>query len=224
MMSLETQTLPAERSSAQNLIFLLLCGGFIVNGIIITFIGPILPIFIAKWKLDDTRAGMFFITQFVGSFVGVFGSSALISARGFKPAITIGLTMMGIGFALWSAPSYFLALCASAFFGIGYGLSTPGTNLWVAETYGDRRASALNVMNLAWGVGAIMCSPLAKISIKTFHVSLLLNIVGAACLLLALALLRMPFGAAIPEARASSEDRLIPGASLRIAVFLGILF
>src|SRR6202030_4755172 len=102
MMPSERQTFSGKRSSAQNLIFLLLCGGFIVNGIIITFIGPILPIFIAKWKLDDTHAGMFFITQFVGSFVGVLGSSALISARGFKPAITIGLSMMGIGFALWS--------------------------------------------------------------------------------------------------------------------------
>jgi fucose permease len=224
MMSLERQTLPAERSSAQNLIFLLLCGGFIVNGIIITFIGPILPIFIAKWKLDDTHAGMFFITQFVGSFVGVLGSSALISARGFKPAITIGLTMMGIGFALWSAPSYFFALGASAFFGIGYGLSTPGTNLWVAETYGDRRASALNVMNLAWGVGAILCSPLAKISIRTGHVSLLLYVVGAFCCLLAMMLLRAPFVHSIHDTESSESQSGLSGAGLAIAVMLGILF
>ena len=224
MMSSETQTLPAKRNSAQNLIFLLLCGGFIVNGIIITFIGPILPIFIAEWKLDDTRAGMFFITQFVGSFVGVLGSSALISARGFKPAITIGLFMMGIGFALWSAPSYFLALCANAFFGIGYGLSTPGTNLWVAETYGDRRASALNVMNLAWGVGAIMCSPLAKISIRTGHVSLLLYVVGAFCCLLAIMLLRVPFVHSIHDAESPESQSGLSGAGLEIAVMLGILF
>ena len=90
----ETQTLPERRNSAQNLIFLLLCAGFVVNGIIITFIGPILPIFIGKWKLDDSHAGMFFMTQFVGSFVGVLGSSALISARGFKPEITIGLAIV----------------------------------------------------------------------------------------------------------------------------------
>src|SRR5258705_10015208 len=171
MVPSETQALPAQRNSAQNLVFLLLCAGFVVNGIIITFIGPILPIFIAKWKLDDSHAGMFFMTQFVGSFVGVLGSSALISARGFKPAITIGLAMMGVGFALWDARSYFLALCASAFFGLGYGLSTPGTNLWVAETYGDRRASALSVANLAWGVGAISCSPLALLAVKNSHVT-----------------------------------------------------
>jgi len=217
----ETQTIPPQGSSAQNLIFALLCGGFIVNGIIITFIGPILPVFIARWKLDDTHAGMFFTTQFVGSFVGVLASSALVSAKGFKPAITLGLAMMGIGFALWDAPSYFLALCASAFFGLGYGLSTPGTNLWVAETYGDRRASALNVANLAWGVGAISCSPLAMLAVKTSHVPLLLYVVGALCCLLAIALLRMPFGHV-------EESQTPPGnagsATLVTAVMLAILF
>ena len=224
MMPSETQTLPERRNAAQNLIFLLLCAGFVVNGIIITFIGPILPIFIAKWKLDDSHAGMFFMTQFVGSFVGVLGSSALISARGFKPAITIGLAMMGIGFALWSAPSYFLALCASAFFGIGYGLSTPGTNLWVAETYGDRRASALNVMNLAWGVGAILCSPLAKISIKTDHVSLLLYVVGALCCVLAIMLLRVVFAHAVQDSESAESKKILTGADLLIAAMLGVLF
>src|SRR5882762_152397 len=151
MMPSETQLPPVKGSSTQNLIFLLLCGGFVVNGIIITFIGPILPIFIHKWGLDDSRAGVFSLTQFGGSFVGVLASGFIVSAKGFKPAITLGLFMMGIGFALFDSPFYPLALAASVFFGVGYGLMTPGTNLWVAETYGDRRASALNVANLAWG-------------------------------------------------------------------------
>lgn len=224
MMSSETQTVPVKGSSAQNLIFVLLCGGFIVNGIIITFIGPILPIFIAKWRLDDTHAGMFFTTQFVGSFIGVLASSAVVSAKGFKPAITLGLAMMGIGFALWSAPSYFLALCASAFFGLGYGLSTPGTNLWVAETYGDRRASALNVANLAWGIGAISCSPLALLAVKTSHVPLLLLVVGAFCCLLAIALLRMPFGHAVHVEESQAPGGDTGSASVLTAVMLAILF
>lgn len=224
MMSTETQTVPAKGSSLQNLIFMLLCGGFIVNGIIITFIGPILPIFIAKWKLDDTHAGMFFITQFVGSFIGVLASSAVVSAKGFKPAITLGLAMMGIGFALWDAPSYFLALCASGFFGLGYGLSTPGTNLWVAETYGDRRASALNVANLAWGVGAISCSPLALLAVKTSHVPLLLFVVGALCCVLAIALLRMPFGHAVHPADSEAGSDSAGSATVVTAVMLAILF
>lgn len=223
MMSSETQTLAAKQNSVQNIIFALLCGGFIVNGIIITFIGPILPIFIGKWHLDDSHAGLFFITQFAGSFAGVLASSPLVSARGFKPAITLGLFMMGIGFAFFDAPYYWLALAASAFFGVGYGLMTPGTNLWVAETYGDRRASALNVANLTWGVGAISCSPLVLMAIRTHHVHLLLYVVGAACIALAFALLRLPFG------QATHSEKNPAGASanttsLGVAALLGVLF
>jgi fucose permease len=223
MMPSETQLAPAKPRSAQNLIFGLLCGGFIVNGIIITFIGPILPHFIGKWHLDDSHAGLFFSTQFIGSFCGVLASSPLVSAKGFKPAITLGLSMMGIGFAFFDAPYYTMALAASAFFGVGYGLMTPGTNLWVAESYGDRRASALNVANLMWGVGAISCSPLVLLALRHHQVRLLLHVVGAACIVLAVALLRLPFGQAATT-QSTSKDAGSAKAMLGVAALLGVLF
>ena len=163
MMPSETQLLQVRQRST---IFALLCGGFIVNGIVITFIAPILPLFMAKWGLDDSRAGLFSLVQFSASLVGVLASSALVSTKGFKPAIVLGLAMLGIGFALLNAPTFSLALLASGLYGLGYGFATPGTNLWVAESYGDRRASALNVANLAWGVGAISSSPLAMLTVR----------------------------------------------------------
>src|SRR5438874_9826635 len=110
MMPLQTQILPVREKSVQNLIFLLLCGGFVVNGIIITFIGPMLPVLKEKWLLNDSQAGLFSLVQFSASLTGVFISSALISAKGFKPAITTGLAMMGIGFAMLDAPTFVLAL------------------------------------------------------------------------------------------------------------------
>lgn len=223
MMSSETQTLPATENSVRSIVFALVCGSFIVNGIIITFIGPILPVFISKWRLDDSHAGLFFSAQFAGSFFGVLASSPLVSAKGFKPAITLGLFMMGIGFALFDAPYYTLALAASVFFGIGYGLMTPGANLWVAESYGERRASALNVANLMWGIGAICCSPLVMFARRTEHVHLLLYVVGAACCAIALAILRLPFGEA-PHSEKSSSPGGSSKTAFGIAVLLGILF
>jgi MFS transporter, FHS family, glucose/mannose:H+ symporter len=221
MMPSETQLLPAKQSSAQNTIFALLCGGFIVNGIIITFIGPILPHLINKWQLDDGHAALFFSTQFIGSFIGVLASSALVPARGFKPAITLGLFMMGIGFPLFDAPYYALALAASVFFGVGYGLMTPGTNLWVAESYGDRRASALNLANLAWGVGAVSCASLVRLALRTHHLDALLIAVGAVCCLLGAALLRLPFGRPLEREKNGARSAK---TALGIAVLLGILF
>jgi FHS family glucose/mannose:H+ symporter-like MFS transporter len=224
MMSSKTQTLETASPSSQNLIFGLLCAGFVVNGIVISFIGPILPVFMAKWGLDDSRAGLFSLVQFSGSFTGVLLSSALISAKGFKPAITLGIVMLGLGFALLNAPTFPLALAASGIYGLGYGFATPGTNLWVGESYGARRASALSIMNLAWGAGAISSSPLAMLSVRTSLVTPLLYFVGAGCAVLALVLVRMPFGKPHQE-----EDSVPPEMSAKIpgrsvVALLGVLF
>ncbi|HKW35836.1 MAG TPA: MFS transporter [Candidatus Acidoferrum sp.] len=224
MMSSKTQTLEISSPSSQRVIFYLLCAGFVVNGIVISFIGPILPIFMAKWGLNDSRAGLFSLVQFSCSFVGVLVSSPLISAKGFKPAITLGLAFLGIGFALLNAPTFPLALGASGIYGLGYGFATPGTNLWVGESYGDRRASALSIVNLAWGAGAIVSSPLAVLAMRTSHVTLLLYIVGAAGAALALVLLGMPFGKPPHEEKPASGSSNKKVAGTGVAALLGILF
>ena len=103
MMPSETQTvapsgkIPARGS--QQIIFYLLCLGFVLNGIIITFVGPMLTVLKAKWLLNDGQAGLFSLAQFAASLVGVLASSPLMSKKGFKPAIVAGIAMQGIGFA-----------------------------------------------------------------------------------------------------------------------------
>src|SRR5260370_8135682 len=94
MMPSETQSYPVKGDSAQNLIFLLLCGGFIVNGIVITFIGPMLPVLKAKWGLDDSRAGLFSLVQFSASLSGVLLSSPLVPAKGFNPPTPLCLAIL----------------------------------------------------------------------------------------------------------------------------------
>jgi fucose permease len=225
MMSSKTQILErAAPSSSQGAIFYLLCAGFVVNGIVISFIGPILPVFIAKWGLDDSRAGLFSLVQFSGSLAGVLLSSVLVSTKGFKPAITLGLIGLGVGFALLNAPTFFLALAASLLYGLGYGFNTPGTNLWVGESYGERRASALNIMNLAWGAGAISSSPLATLATRTGQVTPILYIVGAICAVIAILLLRMAFGKPRDTDNSVSTASAEGTGGIGAAILLGVLF
>ena len=224
MMSSKTQTVASAPPSSQSVIFYLLCAGFVINGIVISFIGPIIPMFETKFGLDDSRAGLFLLVQFLGSFAGVLTSSVLISTKGFKPAIILGLALLGLGFALLNAPTFMLALTASGIYGLGYGFATPGTNLWVGEMYRERRASALNIMNLAWGGGAISSSVLAKITVGTPRITPLLYSVGALGGVLAIALLRIPFAKRSqeePPAVAAKADRL---TGVGVTVMLGILF
>ena len=224
MMSSKTQTFEVASSSSQSVIFYLLCAGFVVNGVVISFIGPILPTFIARWGLNDSRAGLFLLIQFSGSFVGVLAYSALISVKGFKPAITLGLALLGLGFTLLNAPTFALALVASGIYGLGYGFATPATNLWVGESYGARRASALNIMNLAWGAGAISSSALGKVTLGTPRLTPLLYSVGAIGGVLAIVLLRMPFANALHEDDSAPAAKKARVDGNRAAVLLGILF
>ena len=224
MMSAKTQIPAQALPVSQSAIFYLLCAGFVLNGVVICLIGPILPVFRDKFGLDDSRAGLFSTMQFSFSLAGVLLSSPLTAVKGFKPAITLGVTMLGIGFALLNAPTFALALAASAVYGLGYGFATPGTNLWVGETYGARRASALNIMNLAWGAGAISSAPLAMIAIRASRVTLLLYIVGALCLALAIFLFRMNFSGAPRQQVVPNSSEITAVADTRVAVLLGILF
>ena len=210
--------------SSQGVIFYLLCAGFVVNGIVISLIGPVLPMFMRNWGLNYSSAGLFSLVQYSCSFVGVLASSPLISAKGFKPAITLGIAMLGIGIALLKAPTFPLALAASGIYGLGYGFATPGTNLWVGESYGERRASALSIVNLAWGAGAIASSPLAMLAMRKSHVNLLLYVVGAFGVVLAMVLLGMPFRKPPQEEKPTSGSANEKPAGTGVAVLLGILF
>ena len=120
MMPSETQTvapsgkIPARGS--QLIIFYLFCLGFMLNGIIITFVGPMLTVLKAKWLLNDGQAGLFSLAQFAASLVGVLASSPLMSKKGFKPAIVAGIAMQGMASHYLNAPTFHLALFACAVF------------------------------------------------------------------------------------------------------------
>jgi len=117
-----------------------------------------------------------------------------------------------------------VALIASGVYGLGYGFVTPGTNLWVGESYGHRRASALNLANLAWALAPCVPRPAVMYAIRKAQVNSLLYLFGALTLLLAIALARMNFGKLPHEetTQVSKENSQIAGTG--VAILLGTLF
>ncbi len=132
---------------------------FVLTGTVTTLLGPLLPVLAARWSLDDARAGYFFTAQFAGSMAGVGVSGVLVSRFGFPVALAAGLALMavgvgGIGLAAWPG-----ALLLVACYGVGLGIAIPSTNLFIAEAAPNRRSAALNMLNLAWGGGAVLAPP-----------------------------------------------------------------
>src|SRR6202022_2527894 len=155
-----TTRMPASNANeAHNLKFVhaALFTGFVTSGMVATILGPSLPSFIARWHLDDTQAGLFFTAQFTGSLLGVLLSSAILSTRGYRDALVLGFFLIAVGVTGLNSAGQYIALSATALSGLGFGLAIPATNLCIAETSGVRRAAALNLLNMAWGVGAIGC-------------------------------------------------------------------
>jgi len=203
----------------------LLFVGFAVNGIVTVILGPILPVLIARWGLNDSQAGVFFPAQFVGSWLGTILSSALIARRGYRLPIGLGYAMLGLGVAGLISHNMVAALVATFVFGFGYGMLTPGTNLYIAETGGAQRASAVSLVNFTWGIGAVACPVLVSFALRGHHLSLVLWMVTVAGCAIAVALFLAPWdrksGAAEDFTCEKDEEyRKIP----HVGVILAALF
>src|SRR5438309_4523239 len=92
----------AEMQGHRNLLVLLFAG-FVLSGIATTIVGPMLPIFIRRWSLDDGQAGLFSTIQFLAALGGTLASSAVAAWRGYKTALVLGYALMGGGLASLNA-------------------------------------------------------------------------------------------------------------------------
>ena len=98
---------------------------FLPTGILQTLLGPMLPILIARWALNDTQAGNLFLVQFLASLAGVQLSGLLLTRWGFRPAFLWGLLLMAGGVSTLLLGSSALGMAAVARVWIGPGTACP---------------------------------------------------------------------------------------------------
>ncbi|MGH9509258.1 MAG: MFS transporter [Terriglobales bacterium] len=140
----------------------LIHAAFVLTGVVTTLLGPILPVLTARWSLNDAQAGYLFAAQFLGSMAGVALSSFLVPRRGYQRSLVVGLATMAGGVGTLAIGGWSLGLASVFGYGIGLGITIPTANLFIAGANPGRRAAALNLLNLAWGVGAISWPALAS--------------------------------------------------------------
>jgi fucose permease len=183
-----------------------------------------LPVFIRRWGLDDGQAGLFSTVQFLAALVGTVVSGGWTAWRGYRPSLVAGYALIGFGLAVLNASTHVNALAATAAFGLGYGLITPGTNLYVAEAGGTRSASLLNLLNFTWGVGAMACSPFIAMALRRNHLPGLLIGYAICGGLLAFALLFARFGPGKHEKAVESGEAAPLRVGRRVTIALAVLF
>lgn len=137
--------------------------GFVFIGIATVLLGPVLPFLSARFSLNDSQSGLFFIMQVAGSLISTALVGKLLDRIGFSRLLFVGFFFMasgiaGIGFFTWTG-----ALCSIFLNGVGLGLTIPAINLMVAELNPNRSAAALNILNFAWGFGAMLSQPFVSL-------------------------------------------------------------
>ena len=132
---------------------------FLLSGTATIIIGQVLPVMTSRFVLNDLQAGYFFPAQFSGSLFGTYLTSWFGRNHKYIVATVLGCFLMAAGVLMMNSASYYVCLAAFAVNGIGVGLTLPSINMLVLEMNPMRAASALNILNFCWGLGAICCKP-----------------------------------------------------------------
>lgn len=159
--------------------------GFFVIGVVTLLLGQILPILTARFHLTDAESGTLFLAQFSGSILGTMASQRLAGRYGFVFTVVIGLLLMIVGLPGINASDFVICWAAVFVYGSGLGITIPGINLLTIEnTEPHLQASAVNLINFAWGIGAICSQPfVAAVSRDNSLVSVTLLLIVALSLL-----------------------------------------
>jgi MFS transporter, FHS family, glucose/mannose:H+ symporter len=184
---------------------MLIHADFLITGIVMTFIGPMLPILATRWSLTDAQSGSLIFVQFFSSMFGMLVSGVSVQRRGYRFTLIIGALLMASGMALIASGSWGMGIVAVSILGMGYGITTPAGNLRTAEINPESSASALNVVNAVWGIGAMSSPFLVAIAQREHHSAYFLYGTAAALLVLFLALLLTRF---VPDTHAHVEAPL----------------
>ena len=179
---------------------------FLLTGIVMTFIGPMLPILSTRWSLTDAQSGSLIFVQFFSSMLGMLLSGVLVQRQGYRFTLIAGAVLMASGMALLASGPWLLGTAAVCILGIGYGITSPAGNLRTAEINPARSASALNVINAVWGIGAMSSPFLVAIAQRAHRPAYFLYGTAAALVALLLALLLTRF---VPDTHAHVESPLV---------------
>jgi FHS family glucose/mannose:H+ symporter-like MFS transporter len=198
--------------------------GFAIAGVVTTMLGPLLPVLINRWSLTDARAGLFFSAQYFAALAGALTLSTLLVWRGYKMVLVTGFALIAVGVSTMVLGNQTMGFVATGVYGYGLGLILSATNLWVAEIAGSRRAAAISIVNVAWGLGAIACPALVACAQKASVVPAVLAGVGILAGAIAVILAAMDVEPRTAKSRDGNPEPPVLPIRKAIAVPLGALF
>ncbi|UQN09629.1 sugar MFS transporter [Deinococcus sp. QL22] len=192
---------------------------FLLLGLLYPILGPALPTLSSQFGLQAIGASWLISLNSAGAVLGVLLAGGLASRWSARQRALLAVMLLGLGgVGLALASNFALALLASCWLGVGFGMLDLTVNVWLSTSYAERSAAMLNLLSASFGVGAVL-APLAVGSAGGNFRLPLLCCVGLAALL-GLLLLTMPRVSA--QVEAPSLTPLVGRSRLILGGFMGL--
>ena len=157
-----------------------------VYGVIAAMLGTILPGLSERFHLTPKQNGMIAFAQALGLMLASLGVGPLIDNQGKKVGLTIGLALIAVALAWLPKVGGYGSIIALLFLlGLGGGVVVTGANALISDVGEAHRGSALNLLNLFFGLGGMATPFLAANLLKRDTVKLCYAACGFAAIALA---------------------------------------
>lgn len=141
--------------------------GIFVYGMIAAMLGTILPDLSERFQLTPSQNGTIAFAQALGLMIASLGVGPLLDTQGDKVGIILGLVFIAAAlFGLPRSRGFGSIVLLLFVLGVGGGIVVTGANALVSGVSEAHRASALNLVNLFFGLGGL-ATPF--ISANLFH-------------------------------------------------------
>ena len=130
--------------------------GIFVYGMIAAMLGTILPELSERFRLTPSQNGTIAFAQALGLMLASLGVGPLLDSEGDKVGIILGLVFIVIAlFGLPRSRGFGSIVLLLFLLGLGGGIVVTGANALVSGVSEAHRATALNLVNLFFGLGGL---------------------------------------------------------------------
>jgi len=191
-----------------------------VYGLIAPMLGALLP----TYHLTQIQEGSLGTSQALGLIVASLSAGPFIDLKGNKPALIVGLALIVASlFAAPNASSYPLLLAVYFVLGVGGGIVVTGSNSLVGAIEPGRRGSALNFLNLFFGLGGILTTYAASYLFTPLVLCYSIAVLTAITLVIN-AVTKMPGAAGASSFKPADVPVLFSNAALLLLCFFLFLY
>jgi len=132
------------------------CAGMFVFGIVMAILGAIMPSLFEKIQFNKSEAGNLFFTMNLSMLVMSLIFGPVVDRFGYKLFLLFSSVLVAFSLFLFTTASTYTAILGAAIIlGFGGGGLNGGTNALTNDIHPEKRSSALNLLGIFFGFGAL---------------------------------------------------------------------